>query len=249
MRVKRAVVLVLMFIFLGCAQVPRESVELSTTVGRDIAEAYRAHRELAIILYTRMKSDINKFIDEVYAPYVIKELLEKDQARFQQGNALSLFSALNSAVQQPDNKNIQIKALDFMDIFVQKLRGRIESYRAELLKPVIDQEKRLLAAIDRSYNQIHYANSIVTGHLASVVKVHDAQDEVLKEFGLEGLRKDVAENLAKVSKEVASLVEKGKKAEEEIEKASETAQEKTELLEKKFKEIKDQIEALLSKII
>jgi chaperonin cofactor prefoldin len=248
MGIKRIVAIALLFILLGCAQVPKESVELSTTVGRDIAEVYRAHRELAIILYTRIKSDINKFIDEVYAPYVIKELLAKDQARFNQGNQLSLFFALNSAVQQPDNKNAQLKALDFMDIFVRKLRARIESYRAELLQPVMDQEKRLLSAIDRSYNQIHYANSIVTGHLASIVKVHDAQEEILQKFGVEGLRKDVGENLAEVSNKVASLVETGKKAEEEIEKTTESAQGKSKKLQEKFNEIKNQIEDLFNKI-
>jgi len=246
MSIKRTVAFALIFILLGCAQVPRESVELSATVGRDIAEVYRAHRELAVILYTRIKKDINKFIDEVYAPYMIKELLAKDQERFKQGSELSLFFALNSAVEQPDNKNAQLKALDFMDIFVRKLRGRVESYRAEMLAPVINQENRLLSAIDRSYNQIHYANSIVTGHLASIVKVHDAQDEVLKQFGLEGLRKDVGENLTKVSNIVANLVDTGKLAEEEIEKTTESVQERSKQLEEKFNEIKNQIEDLFN---
>ena len=65
---------------IGCAHVPKESVELSATVGRDIAQVYRAHRELAVVLYERIKSDINRFIDEVYAPYQIQKLLQADQS-------------------------------------------------------------------------------------------------------------------------------------------------------------------------
>lgn len=35
----------LLFVWPGCAQVPKESVELSVTVGRDLAEVHRSHRE------------------------------------------------------------------------------------------------------------------------------------------------------------------------------------------------------------
>ena len=97
----------------------------------------------------------------------------------------------------------------------------IESYRQERLAPVLAQEKEVLSAIDRSYNQIHYANSIVTGHLASIVKVHDAQEELLNEFGIEGLRKDIGQKLASTSNKVAEFVKKAKKVDgtiEEIEK-------------------------------
>jgi hypothetical protein len=244
MSVQRTVVIVLLFLFLGCAQVPRESVELSTTVGRDIAEVYRAHRELAVIFYKRIKDDINAFVDEVYGPYQIKKLLQGEQKDFQERKE-SLFTALDSAVKQPNNSSAQKDALDSMDVFVQVLRAEIEFYRAQLLNPVLEQEKQLLSAIDRSYNQIHYANSIVTGHLASIVRVHDAQEEVLQKFGAKGLREDVGKTLAKVSDETAKLVKKGKKLEMEIEEKSITAEEKVTELKNLFENFKKEIDELV----
>lgn len=243
MNIFRAVVIVLIFVFFGCAQVPKESVELSTTVGRDIAEVYRAHRALAVILYERIKGDINKFVDEVYGPYQINELLQGEQKDFREGKE-SLFLALDNAIKQPGNSEAQNDALNSMDVFVQILRAEIEFYRAKLLNPVLEQEKQLLAAIDRSYNQIHYANSIVTGHLASIVKVHDAQEEVLNQFGLEGLRKDVGENLANVSKNVAIIVDKAKKTEETILKTEKKAKEQKEKLEKNIDEFQNEFDKL-----
>ena len=245
MSIYRGVVIVVMFVLLGCAQVPRESVELSTTVGRDIAEVYRAHRELAGIFYKRIKDDINAFVDKVYGPYQIQKLLQGEQKDFQEGHE-SLFLALDTAVKQPDNSSAQKDALDSMDVFVQVLRAEIESYRAQLLNPVLEQEKQLLSAIDRSYIQIHYANSIVTGHLASIVKVHDAQEEVLQKFGVEGLRKDFGKTLAKVSDETAKLVERGKELEMEIEKKSITAEEKVKELKNLFENFKKEIDELVS---
>lgn len=246
MKSKRAAAIALLFILLGCAQVPKESVELSATVGRDIAEVYKAHRELAVLFYKRIKEDINEFVNKVYGPYQISKLLQEEQKDIQEGKE-SLFLALNNAVNQPDNVSAQKDALDSMDVFVQVLRADIESYRMELLNPVLDQEKQLLSSIDRSYNQIHYANSIVTGHLASIVKVHDAQEEILNKFGVEGLREDVGKTLENVSDQTAKLVEKGKKLETDIEMKNISAEEKAAELEELFENFRNKIDQLVKR--
>lgn len=195
----------------GCAQVPKEAVELSTTVGRDVVIVYQSHKELAMILFGRMKKDINEFVDTVYAPYQIQKQLKADYNDFKAGEKDSLFYKLNFAVNNPENNKAQLEALEYAGINIEVIRDDIESFRQEILAPVLKQEKEMLAAIDRSYNQIHYANSIVTGHLASIVKVHDAQAELLNDFGLEGLRKDIGEAIADMSEKIAEYTEKGKK--------------------------------------
>ena len=186
-QIRLYVSLIIVSVLSACAQVPKESVELSTTVGRDIAEMHRSHKALAIIIYDRIKKDVNRFVDDVYTPYQIGNLLRSDYDDFKSGSEDSLFTVMHKAVRQPDDNQAQKDTLPYMHTFLEIVREEIESFRKDLLDPVIQQEKELLSAIDRSYNQIHYANSIVTGHLASIVKVHDAQDEVLKEFGAEGL--------------------------------------------------------------
>jgi hypothetical protein len=58
---KKILTLVLIGIaMMACAQVPKQSVELLATVGRNIAEMHRTHRELGVLLYDRMISDINR---------------------------------------------------------------------------------------------------------------------------------------------------------------------------------------------
>ena len=194
----------------ACAQIPKQSVELSATVGRDIAEMHRAHHELAVTLFQRMKKDVNSFVDEVYAPFQINKLLEADQKDFQRGDSLGLFFVLNEAIKKPKNSEAQKDALNFMEIFVQSVRAEVESYRTERLAPIITQEKQVLEAINRSYNQIQYANSIVTAHLSSILKVHDAQEELLKKVGIEGLREEIGEKLANTSNKVAEFVDRAK---------------------------------------
>ena len=203
--------MIFVFLLSACAQVPKESVELSTTVGRDIAEMHRSHKALAIIIYDRIKKDINRFVDDVYTPYQISNLLRADYDDYKSGGEDSLFTVMHKAVKQPDDNQAQKNTLPYMQSFLEIVREEIELFRKELLDPVIEQEKELLAAIDRSYNQIHYANSIVTGHLASIVKVHDAQDEVLKEFGVEGLREEVGTTLANTSRKISEITDQAEK--------------------------------------
>ena len=212
-RSARFTIPLILMIAAACAQVPKESVELSTTVGRDVAEVYRAHRELAIILYERIENDVNKFVDDIYAPYQIRKLLQADHKDFKRGDPNSLFAALDAAIRKPDSSSAQKTAVDAMDVFVQVLRAEVEVYRAERMAPVLAQKKKVLAAIDRSYRQIHYGNSIVTGYLASVVNVHDAQEEVLNEFGLENLNQEIGQRLADISNNIAEFTEKAKKVE------------------------------------
>ena len=56
-------------------------------------------------------------------------------------------------------------------------------------------------------------NATVTAHLASVVKVHEAQDEILRKANLEGLREKVGVSLSNASERVAEFVGKAKAVE------------------------------------
>jgi len=197
----------LMANILGCAQVPKESVELSVTVGRDLAEIHRAHRELTTRYFGRMKNDINEFIDEIYRPYMIQntmadfKLLERIQSAVRSGNEASAF--------------------DIMKLFVSLLSEQIESYRMELLQNISKQESEVLLAIDDSYQKIQNANAIVTGHLASIRKVHDAQAELLSRVKLEGLREEVATKTVGFSDKISDIIVKARKVDQTIDKAAE----------------------------
>jgi len=214
------------FSLTACAQVPKQAVELSATVGRDIAQVYQSHKELAILLYERIKKDVNNFVDNVYAPYQTKKQLKDDYDDFKSGDEDSLFAVLNYAVNHPDDSRAQINTLEYMETFLEVVREDIESFRQMQLSLVIKQEQKLLSAIDRSYNQIHYANSIVTGHLSSIVKVHEVQNEILDEIGVDrDLRTDIGTSLSQISGEISNIVDKAEMADgkmEEIETAAES---------------------------
>jgi hypothetical protein len=214
----------------GCAQVPKESVELSATVGRDLAEVHKAHRELAQLLFRRMRKDVNRFVDDVYAPHQIRFVMAEEQKKADSTDPAvrrkSLLLGINAAFKPGASSVLQKAVLEGMAITVEKIRVDVESMRSELLVPLDAQEAEVLGAIDRAYLKIHHANSIVTGHLSSVVKVHEAQAELLDSIGVEkDLRKEVGASLASASEQIGNIVEQAEKADKTLDKAKASADE------------------------
>jgi len=221
-------ILLSIFLFVGCAQVPIESVELSATVGRDIAVTQKAHIQLAELLFDRMKQDVNRFIDRTYAPYQIKNAMERQKVLADSGDQnerkKSLLLAINAAFKPGASEKLQNNVLKGMALLIKKIRADIEKMRSDLLAPLIEQEKLALGSINRAYQQMHYANSIVTGHLSSIVEVHEAQSDLLAEFGIEkDLRKEIGERVASVSVKIASIVDGAEKIDDKLNAAESTA--------------------------
>ncbi len=228
MRIKALLIGTLVLLVNGCAQVPKEAVELSTTVGRDIAVTREAHVQLASLLFQKMKEDVNRFVDGIYAPHQIRAAMERQKELAESSDPndkkISLLLAINAAFKPGASEKLQSATLKGMGILVTKIRNDVEQMRRDLLTPLDEQEKMVLGSINRAYQQMHYANSIVTGHLSSVAKVHEAQSELLAEFGVEkDLRKEIGEGMAAVSSKITLLVDAAENVDDKMVGAEKTA--------------------------
>lgn len=128
-------------------QVPKESVELSTTVGRDITTVYKYHREIVKLLYSRMRQDVKRFVDNVYAPFQIRAAMENDFKNATSTDAknrrASLLLAINNAFKADAPDKPQRQVFDAMGRMVIIIREDVELKRAELIKPLDDQEAQV----------------------------------------------------------------------------------------------------------
>lgn len=210
MKTFKSLILIFVLLLSACAQMPKESVELSATVGRDMVEMEKAHVALVQIYYNELINDINKFIDNVYLPYQIQKTLADDIWKNE------MMSAIESASQPDSTGKKQKEAFQKIEAFLQIIHEEVESYRKLKLDPVKDQKQKILANIQDSYDRIHYANSIVTGHLASVVKVYDTQNEILEKFELKDIKKKIGVGVAGVSDEIGGLIQKAKDGESKL---------------------------------
>ncbi|HCG6604308.1 TPA: hypothetical protein NJ227_001631 [Vibrio parahaemolyticus] len=210
MKLLRIAIISILVLATGCAQVPKEAVELSATVGRDLAEMRKSHTELVKIYYEGLIKNVNRFIDDVYLPYQIQNTLSDEVIK--QDMLASIEAASREDATGLSQKDAYQKLKDFHLI----IHEEVEDYRKLKLAPINEQYKSVLNGINESYEQIHYANSIVTGHLASIVKVHDTQNEILEELDLKNLRTEVGINVANISEKISELTSKAKEKESDL---------------------------------
>ncbi|MEW6507079.1 MAG: hypothetical protein AB1432_04955 [Bacteroidota bacterium] len=194
----------------ACAQVPKEAIELSATVGRDLAEIRKSHIALVDLYYQRLFDDINNFIDDIYLPFQVQNTLSDAEIK------KDLLDSIEKASRENESGSAQKEALEKIQIYLLEVTSEVESFRKERLKPVKEQYSILLKNINQAYDQIHYANSIVTGHLASVRKVHDTQDEILSKLDLNNFRTTLGKGLSELSDEIGNLTKLAKEKNQNI---------------------------------
>jgi chromosome segregation ATPase len=146
-----------------------------------------------------MEDEANRFIDDVYAPAYIKKF----------AGEFKLEKVVKSLAGSDDPEDL----LKTMVRFVSKAYEVIAEKRAELVDPIKDQRKQVVNDIDTSHRQLQAAQAVISGHIASVRKVQDVQNELLSKVGLEGVREKVAEKTAEVSSRIAGYIKEAEKAE------------------------------------
>lgn len=198
----RPVLFALLVLAAGCATVPKESIELSATIGRDLTAVHEANRNLAYLHFDHLLADVDRFVDEVYRPYIIQATMED----------LDLVNELRLSLAGDHD----LDALDILTIYTEEITAQIDAFRKEMRTPLLAQRREVLLSLDAAFEQLQTANAVVTGHLKSIADVHDAQAEMLRHVGLEDYRAKIAEGLAGLSDEVAELLERARAAEADL---------------------------------
>lgn len=225
----------LTFLLLGaCASIPNETMQLSRLMGKDLVILHNAHRSMVELYYDKIVYDINLFIDETYSPFVIHYVLKIELNKYQNGEE-SIYGTIEQAG-KTGGKAETDNALRIMSEFVGDARKQIEKKRNELLYPIISQRREIISSINKSYENLIYANSTITGYLESIKKVKESQQEALNLLGLQGKDEELNEALLQISEMVNSAVQKGK----EIDIKSEDALEKIEDVMNQLKKITKQ---------
>lgn len=190
----------------ACARVPKEAVQLSDAIGKDLAAMHTAHTALVRQYFGAMRENINAFVDYTYRPFIITFTIEDTE----------LIGQLQDAA--AGSHELGLDPLDIMEIYVEETIKRIEGFRAEMVAPINTQERTLLGELDRSYTAMMNANATITAHLRSVTKVHEAQQEALASLGVAAdLRETISAQVAKLSGEVNDLLAKARQGEEGLE--------------------------------
>lgn len=228
-RLKIIASIIVLTILGSCASIPRETVLLSQTLGKDLKELHSSHRNMVQLYYKKIKDNINVFINEVYSPYIINNMLEAEMQGCKEGEP-SLYKAIEDARKLATPEATE-NAMEYMQDFLEMVRLQIEEKRESLFSPIATQERKLLDKINHSYENVLLANTSISNYLKSIRKLKETQQEVLSMVGLSGADTAVINSLMTVSEKVNEAVKTGKKIDIESDKASEEIREVIEKIE------------------
>jgi len=201
-------ILIIFFFVTACVSIPRETVTLSQTLENDLHILQRTHQNMVEAYFHNIKNDINSFIDDVYAPFIIHYVLNIELENYSKGNH-SIYGVIDLAGKN-DGKEESENAIIEMQDFLSAARKQIEDKRKELMSPIIEQEIEILTSINQSYENAIYASSTITGYLLSARKVKETQQEALSMIGLAGADTVITNNLVRVSDQVDQAVKIGR---------------------------------------
>lgn len=80
------------------ATVPKETVELSTILGKDLIILHESHRNMVNLYCDQMEGDVNELIDDVYTPFIIHYVLSAELESYRNGEN-SIYGVIEEAGQ------------------------------------------------------------------------------------------------------------------------------------------------------
>ena len=241
--------------FIGCASIPKQSVELAEITETQTAELQKSHIRFVQLYYDKLRDDINDFIEKKWMPLFLSKAVKNEEFRKAldeayitsninaedvqvtwKGQALrdpeksAVISGIEKAISD-ERARLGTVLLDFSEAAL----FQINKKRKELFGPIDEQERYIIDEINAAYSDLYSAQASIKGFLALAVEVKQKQELVLKELGvLEHSKKII--NTALDANESLSMILGEKDGSEETVKA----------IINEMKAIKDKISEKLS---
>ena len=193
--------------FFSCASVPSGTARLSEKLGEDLTVVHKAHLALVELHFQDIKNNINSFIDETYAPFIINYVLKKEYSSYQSQQP-SIFTSLNEATNSTEKSGTDKVVQDMQD-FLNAAKKQIEQKRSSLIDPVNQQETEVRTAVNNAYMNMMTTNNAITNYLQSIQKLKASQSDALSKAGIAGADSLLTKNLSSLSSEINRLVQKG----------------------------------------
>jgi hypothetical protein len=233
MKLRILITLAIVCLLNSCVSVPKETVQLSGVIGKDLTVLQNSHTTMVELFYNEIIHNINDFIEDVYAPFIINYVLQGELKNYKNNVSPSIFGVINKAASDGAEKSETAEVLIEMSDFLKATNTQIEKKRNELLAPIQKQKDAILRNINTSYQNTRRANSSVTNYLQSVLSLKESQKEILSVVGLKVMDKELNNTLLKASNITKSLLIEGK----EIDIKSDGAFEKIKKISAKIKSI------------
>lgn len=184
-------ILAVLLLLNGCiGRVPAEVVELSTTVGDDLKALHLSYRALVTTHFDSLRAQTDSFIKDRWLPVFIDDFIKR-------GNLVQIVQTAQSGQAGP-------QVNDWVTVAMETAMEK----RDQLMKPINEEEKKLLGMVDNSFTLLTRANAEISSHLKSRSRKKNLLEEALNMDELKGLREKISGGLAAATQKAVGNLQK-----------------------------------------
>lgn len=239
MRLKLILIFILVTVslnFIGCATVPKETIELSEITEEQVAELQKSHIRFIQLYYVKLRNDVNEFIDKKWMPLFLSKVVQNKEFRkdldesyvtinikpsdvqviwkgqpLQEPQKSAVLSGIKKAVSDEKSRFAKV-LLDFSE----EAQRQINKKRQELLKSINEQEHMIINEINAAYADLYSAQAAIKALLASAVEVKQKQDLILKKLGVLEKSQKIVNTVLDANETLSEILKKKGDAEEAV---------------------------------
>ena len=209
----------LALICFGCQTVPKEVVELSYVMGKDLEALNTSYDKLIHQYYENLRDQRRVYLDDTWYPRFIVNWRE-DGELVAIAKEERIWSEENQKLLPVPAGSAPKESLAALNDWVTYALYAYEVKESELLAPLNSDEENLREQVRQAFVNITRANATITAHLNSLREVQEVQDEALKALNLNELRDEINKQLINASEKAKKSLEKIKEADEKVEKTA-----------------------------
>lgn len=195
LKIIRSHLVFMMLLFIGCATVPKEVVELSYTVGDDIEAVQNSYKLLVQTYFDGLRNQTLTFLNEKWRPAYLQRFIKESK----------LVERISDS--DPD------KVLIAVEVWTNQAIKTIENKKDSLIAPIDKDENNLMNTIDEAFANLIRSNAVITANLNSIRDVKELQDETLSSLGVKDLRDKINKALVNASNSASDMLNNFKKTE------------------------------------
>ena len=220
---KKLITLTMCTLLSACAAtVPKEVVELSYQMEKDMSQVEEAYVALVRQHVSMLKNQREDYLYREWVPVMLEDwiqtgqLIEMAQGTVVYDDSIGGFKA----VTQPD----RLSQLSSITEWALVASEEIEAKKRELIQPLEETEQTLIADIQLSFNLLIQGNQTITAHLNSIREVQDVQNKLLERAGWDGLRESINQQLSELSEQAVTGLDEVRKLDSKTQKQLEKLQ-------------------------
>ena len=192
---------------LACTTVPPEVVRLSQVATDDTRKLRDGYRSLVREHFATLRQlREQQFSERVLGPYVEKAIQEGRVVDVINGKVVWNDDA--GQFVPPDPARASLQKLDTLNMWYRQVSSDIGTLRASAFSDIDALESSVLNKLDEAFGRVLTADTTIHAYLVSIQKVQGAQQELLREIGIEDLPEKINGALAEASEKAQTWTDK-----------------------------------------